>query len=168
VAAPLEATAGVHRGLGGESDERYGGSVRLAPAMDLGSDVNGASVPRIASRSGRFLGRKDAEASRFTRAIPRGRAPWLAAVVLVSVLVVALALAWTARSLYENNEDRLLDSRVRELGLVLAGAVPAIQTPLASAAALADATNGDPEKFRAFMAPYAGAGRQFTSVSLWP
>lgn len=136
--------------------------------MDLGSDVNRASVPRIASRSGRFLGRKDAEASRFTRAIPRGRTQWLAVAVLVSVLVVALALAWTARSLYEHNEDRLLDSRVRELGLVLAGAVPAIQTPLASAAALADATNGDPEKFRAFMAPYAGAGRQFTSVSLWP
>jgi hypothetical protein len=136
--------------------------------MELGSDVNSASMPTIASRSGRFLGRKDADASRLTGAIPRGRAPWLAAAVLVSVLVVALALAWTARSLYEHNEDRLLDSRVRELGLVLAGAVPAIQTPLASAAALADATNGDPEKFRAFMAPYAGAGRQFTSVSLWP
>jgi serine phosphatase RsbU (regulator of sigma subunit) len=88
--------------------------------------------------------------------------------VLVLVLVVALALAWTSRSLYEHNEDRLLDSRVRELGLVLAGAVPAIQTPLASAAALADATNGDPEKFRAFMAPYVGPGRQFISVSLWP
>jgi hypothetical protein len=84
--------------------------------MELGSDVNRASVPTIASRSGRFLGRNDADASRITGAIPRGRAPWLAVAVLVSVLVVALALAWTARSLYEHNEDRLLDSRVRELG----------------------------------------------------
>jgi hypothetical protein len=92
----------------------------------------------------------------------------LAAAVLMLVLVVTLALAWTSRSLYEHNEDRLLDARVRELGLVLAGAVPAIQTPLASAAALADATNGDAKKFRAFMAPYVGPGRQFTSVSLWP
>jgi serine phosphatase RsbU (regulator of sigma subunit) len=103
-----------------------------------------------------------------TGPIPRGRPPWLAAAVLVLVLVVTLALAWTSRSLYEDNEDRLLDSRVRELGLVLAGAVPSIQTPLASAAALANATSGDPQKFRAFMAPYAGQGRQFTSVSLWP
>ena len=135
--------------------------------MELGSDAERAS-PTIASRSGRFIGREDTDAARLTGAIPRGRAPWLAAAVLVSVLFVALALAWTSRSLYEHNEDRLLDSRVRELGLVLAGAVPSIQTPLASAAALADATNGDPQKFRAFMAPYVGPGRQFTSVSLWP
>jgi serine phosphatase RsbU (regulator of sigma subunit) len=129
-------------------------------------------MPTIASRSGRFTGGsaagEDAGASVSTGAIPRGRAPWLAAAVLGLVLVVALALAWTSRSLYQHNETRLLDSRVRELGLVLAGAVPSIQTPLASAAALADATNGDPQKFRAFMAPYAGPGRQFTSVSLWP
>jgi serine phosphatase RsbU (regulator of sigma subunit) len=122
----------------------------------------------LAPASGRFGGREDAGASRATGAIRRGREPWLAAAVLVSVLVVALALAWTARSLYEHNETRLLNSRVRELGLVLAGAVPSIQTPLASAAALADATDGDPQKFRAFMGPYAGPGRQFTSVSLWP
>jgi serine phosphatase RsbU (regulator of sigma subunit) len=126
----------------------------------------------IASGSGRFIGAmaagEDADTSMSTGAVPRGRARWLAAAVLMLVLVVALALAWTSRSLYEHNEDRLLDSRVRELGLVLAGAVPAIQTPLASAAALADATNGDAQKFRAFMAPYVGPGRQFTSVSLWP
>jgi serine phosphatase RsbU (regulator of sigma subunit) len=112
--------------------------------------------------------REEAGLSRLTGAIPRGRSPWLAPVVFVLVLVVALALAWTSRSLYNNNEDRLLKLRVRELGLVLQGAVPSIQTPLASAAALADATNGDKEKFRTFMAPYAGPGRQFTSVSLWP
>ena len=129
-------------------------------------------MPAIASRSGRFTGGssagEDAGASVSTGAIPRGRAPWLAAAVLMAVLVVALALAWTSRSLYDHNEDRWLKLRVRELGLVLAGAVPSIQTPLASAAALADATDGDPQKFRTFMAPYVGPGRQFTSVSLWP
>jgi serine phosphatase RsbU (regulator of sigma subunit) len=134
--------------------------------------TNRASLPTIASRSGRFIGEKaageDAGTSMSAEAIPRGRAPWLAAAVLVLVLVVALVLAWTSRSLYQHNEDRLLDARARELGLVLAGAVPSIQTPLASAAALADATDGDPKKFRAFMAPYVGRGRPFTSVSLWP
>jgi serine phosphatase RsbU (regulator of sigma subunit) len=124
-------------------------------------------MPTIASTGGRFVG-KDVGASQLTGAIPRAKAPWLAAAVLVFVLVVALALAWTARSLYEHNENRLLDARVRELGLVLAGAVPSIQTPLSSAASLADATNGDPQKFRTSMAPYVGPGRQFTSVSLWP
>jgi serine phosphatase RsbU (regulator of sigma subunit) len=126
----------------------------------------------ISSTSGRFIGERaageDAGASMSTGSIPRGRAPWLAAAVLVLVLVVTLALAWTSRSLYEHNETRLLNLRVRELGLVLAGAVPSIQTPLASAAALADATSGDPQKFRTFMAPYVGPGRQFLSVSLWP
>jgi hypothetical protein len=125
-------------------------------------------MPTIASRAGRFVGREDAGESESTRAIPRGRAPRLAVAVLVLVLAVALALAWTAHSLYQHNEDRLLDSRVRELGLVLAAAVPSIQTPLASAAALTEATSGDPEKFRTLMAPYVGPGRQFTSVSLWP
>src|SRR5215217_7523353 len=131
-----------------------------------------ASMPAVASRRGRLIARsaaaEDAGASISAGAMPRGTAPWLAAAVLLLVLVVTSALAWTSRSLYEHNETRLLNSRVRELGLVLAGAVPSIQTPLASAAALADATNGNPQKFRAFMAPYVGPGRQFTSVSLWP
>jgi hypothetical protein len=134
--------------------------------------TNRAWMPTIASGRGRSIGGKaagqDAGASMSTGAIPRGRAPWLAAAVLVLVPIVALALAWTSRSLYEHNETRLLNLRVRELGLALAGAVPSIQTPLASAAALADATSGEPQKFRAFMAPYVGPGRQFVSVSLWP
>ena len=45
--------------------------------------------------------------------------------------------------------------------------MPALQTPLASAAELADATGGNAQKFRAFMAPYVGPGRQFVSASLW-
>jgi serine phosphatase RsbU (regulator of sigma subunit) len=83
-------------------------------------------------------------------------------------LVVTAALTVTSLVLYERNENRLLGLRVRELGLVLTAAVPSIQTPLASAAELADATNGSPQKFRAFMAPYVGPGRQFASASLWP
>ena len=82
-------------------------------------------------------------------------------------LLVTAALALAARVLYDHNEQRLLKLRVRELGLVLAATAPSIQTPLASADALASATNGSPAKFRAFLAPYVGPKRQFQSVSLW-
>jgi serine phosphatase RsbU (regulator of sigma subunit) len=82
-------------------------------------------------------------------------------------LVVTAALALTSLAVYNRNERRLLNLRVRELDLVLAATAPAVQTPLASAAELANATGGSPQKFQAFMAPYVGPGRQFVSVSLW-
>ena len=94
--------------------------------------------------------------------------PSTAGVVALAVgLLVTAALALAARVLYDHNEQRLLKLRVRELGLVLAATAPSIQTPLASADALAGATNGSPAKFRAFLAPYVGQKRQFQSVSLW-
>jgi serine phosphatase RsbU (regulator of sigma subunit) len=98
--------------------------------------------------------------------------PWrpsrAAAVALVTGLVVTAALSLTTLGLYDRNESRLLGLRVRELGLVLTAVVPSIQTPLASAAELADTTGGSPQRFRAFMAPYIGPGRAFASASLWP
>ena len=73
------------------------------------------------------------------------------------MLVVGLAVTATAGrdmpELYRHNESRLLGLRARELGLVLTATVPTIQTPLASAAELADATNGNARRFRAFIAP---------------
>ncbi len=82
-------------------------------------------------------------------------------------LAVTGALALTSHAVYERNESRLLGLRVRELGLVLSGSVASIQTPLASAAELADATDGSAQRFRTFIAPYVGTRRQFASVSLW-
>jgi serine phosphatase RsbU (regulator of sigma subunit) len=82
-------------------------------------------------------------------------------------LLITAALALTALAVYHRNERRLLNLRLRELNLVLAATAPAVQTPLASAAELANATGGSPQKFRAFMAPYVGKGRQFASVSVW-
>src|SRR5207245_6908667 len=89
-------------------------------------------------------------------------------VAFASGLILTAALALTALAVYNRNERRLLNLRVRELSLVVQSTAPSIQTPLASAAALADATGGSPQHFRSFMAPYVGRGRQFTSVSLWP
>ncbi|HEY4451712.1 MAG TPA: PP2C family protein-serine/threonine phosphatase [Solirubrobacteraceae bacterium] len=92
----------------------------------------------------------------------------MAVLALLAGLAVTAALTVISLVLYDRNENRLLALRARELGLVLSAAVPTIQTPVASGAALADATGGNVEKFRAFMAPEVGAGRQFSSVSLWP
>jgi serine phosphatase RsbU (regulator of sigma subunit) len=98
----------------------------------------------------------------------RWRPSWVAVAALLTGLIVTGALVLTSVAVYNRNERRLLNLRVRELSLVLAATAPSIQTPLASAAELADATGGNAQKFRAFMAPYVGPGRQFTSVSLWP
>jgi serine phosphatase RsbU (regulator of sigma subunit) len=82
-------------------------------------------------------------------------------------LAVTAAFALTSLVLYDHNESHLLRLRARQVGSVLTATVPAIQTTLASAAALADATGGNAQKFRQFMAPYVGPGRQFASASLW-
>jgi serine phosphatase RsbU (regulator of sigma subunit) len=86
--------------------------------------------------------------------------------LLVGLLVTA-ALALTSLALYNGNEDRLLKLRQRQLNLVIAATLPAVQTPLASAATLADATGGSAHSFRAFMTPDVGPGKQFVSASLW-
>jgi serine phosphatase RsbU (regulator of sigma subunit) len=83
------------------------------------------------------------------------------------VLLVTGLLTTLAYILYQNNENRLLKLRAREVGLVLQAQVPAIQTPLASAAALADATGGNIARFQAFVTPYVGKGKQFVTISLW-
>lgn len=99
----------------------------------------------------------------------RSRRPSRVAIAaLVIGLIVTAGLALVSLAVYNRNERRLLGLRVRQASLVLAATEPSIQTPLASAAELAVATGGSPQKFRAFMAPYVGPGRQFTSVSLWP
>src|SRR5580704_3811139 len=98
----------------------------------------------------------------------RWRPSWVAVAALLTGLVMTAALVVTSVVLYNRNERRLLNVRGRELSLVLAATAPSIETPLSSAAELADATGGSAQKFRAFIAPYVGVGRQFTSVSLWP
>jgi Stage II sporulation protein E (SpoIIE) len=101
----------------------------------------------------------------------RGLSPyWPAAGVCVAGLVVTGVLVWVSASTYTSNENRLLSLRVRDAGALIAGALPSIQTPLASAAALADATGGDVRKFERFIARSVGVqqqGRPFVSVSLW-
>ena len=93
---------------------------------------------------------------------------WLPVGVLLVGLIVTGVLVWISASTYSSNERRLLNLRVRDAGALFSGAFASIQTPLASAAALADATNGDVTKFTRFIAPYTtGNTPTFASVSLW-
>jgi serine phosphatase RsbU (regulator of sigma subunit) len=97
---------------------------------------------------------------------PGSRWPhWPAVGVAVLGFALAAVLVWLAASTYSSNENRLLNLRVRDAGALIAEALPTVQTPLASAAALADATGGDAQKFDSFIAPYVP--RQYASVSLW-
>ena len=98
----------------------------------------------------------------------RWRLSRAAILTLLAGLLITAGFAVAARVLYNHNETRLLGLRDRELSLVLSTAVPTLQTPLASAAELANATGGSAAKFRAFMKPLVGTGRAFTSASLWP
>jgi serine phosphatase RsbU (regulator of sigma subunit) len=98
----------------------------------------------------------------------RWRPSWAAVVVLLTGLIVTAALALTSATVYNRNERRLLNLRVKELSLVLAATAPSPQTLFFSTPKLPDPTGGNARKFRAFIAPYVGPGREFTSVSLWP
>jgi serine phosphatase RsbU (regulator of sigma subunit) len=87
-------------------------------------------------------------------------------VVLLAGLVVTAALSLGAESVHNSNEQRLLRQRVREAGAVAGAAIPTLQTPLASAAVLAEATDGNAASFQQLMAPSA-KGQPFVSASLW-
>jgi serine phosphatase RsbU (regulator of sigma subunit) len=133
-------------------------SSRAMGGSAIGSRDESGDEPQAARRAG----------SRASSSRSVWRPSWVAVAALLTGLIVTGALALTSVAVYNRNERRLLNLRVRELSLVLAATAPSIQTPLASAAELADATGGNAQKFRAFIAPYVGSGRQFTSVSLWP
>jgi serine phosphatase RsbU (regulator of sigma subunit) len=95
--------------------------------------------------------------------------PHLGAVVVLLVgLVITAILSLGTESLREENEDRLLNQRVHEAAAVLSAAVPNVQSPLTSAAILAERTNGAPGAFEQVLGPSVTAGVPFVSASLWP
>src|ERR1700761_9333260 len=98
----------------------------------------------------------------------RRRTLGLPALTFVIGVLVTLALTLVSLSQYHSNERRLLGLRVRDADALLTAALPTLQSNLASAAELADATNGSVARFRAFVAPtLAGSSPEFRSVSLW-
>jgi serine phosphatase RsbU (regulator of sigma subunit) len=97
----------------------------------------------------------------------RGWPYWSAVAVAVVGLLVTAGLIVVSSILYNNNENRLLKLRTRDIGTVLTATLPSIQTSVASTATFAEATNGDAQKFDSFAGQFAGRGRTFASISLW-
>ena len=87
--------------------------------------------------------------------------------VLVVMLGVTAALSLGARSVHNSNERRLLRQRAREAAAVLSAALPNVQTPLSSAAEVAEATGADKARLTRLLTPLAGTGKQFASASIW-
>jgi serine phosphatase RsbU (regulator of sigma subunit) len=113
-----------------------------------------------------------AEAADSAEATRRGGfdAYWLPVATLIVGLVVTGALVLVSHSQFTSNEKRLLTLRVRDAAAAVSGALSGVQTPLVSAAELADATNGDMAKFKRLAAPLVGApgtGHAYISLSLW-
>jgi serine phosphatase RsbU (regulator of sigma subunit) len=90
------------------------------------------------------------------------------AVVVAGVVIVGAAVVVT-ELVHRDTEQRLLDQRTGEAGAVLATAISGIQTPLQSAAELAETTNGDPDAFQAVIGRLVGlaTGQRFVSASLY-
>jgi hypothetical protein len=127
------------------------------------------SGPVSGAEPGRARGTEGEQSFQTRTAARSGRWPfWLPVCVLLVGLLVTGVLVWISASTYSSNEKRLLNLRVRDAGALIAEALPSIQTPLASAAALADATNGDVAKFKNFIMPsVTGKTPRFVSASLW-
>ena len=88
--------------------------------------------------------------------------------VLLIGLLITVSLSVGAQSLRDSNEQRLLRQRGKEVAAVITAAIPDLQTPLATAAAVAAATDGSAASFRGLMQPMVGPPpARFVTASLW-
>lgn len=82
-------------------------------------------------------------------------------VLVVGVLITG-TVTWTAWELNQRTEQRLLHVQTQQAADVLIAAIPSTQTPLTTAAEVAEATGGDPARFVQLMGPQvAGSSNSF-------
>jgi len=110
-------------------------------------------------------GRSARPQPRRRRLIPRTTPRRLGLGVTAVVLALTLALAWLASLVNASNNQRLLEQQVAEAATLLTTQVAVIQTQMADAGQVADATHGAPGPFTRFAAATASA--QGMSMSLW-
>jgi serine phosphatase RsbU (regulator of sigma subunit) len=91
----------------------------------------------------------------------------LGVAVLLVGSVVTGSLAWTARSLNNSNERRLLKVQTAQAAAVLSSSILGLQGPLATALQIETATGGDTGQFAKFMSAYVGPAKLFVSASVW-
>lgn len=102
------------------------------------------------------------------RAASRFRPSVAALVVLVAGLLITAALSALTYVLDNRNESRLLALETKQAGTVLQVILPVVQTPLASATAVATTNKGDAADFVSYARDYVGAAPSpFASMSLW-
>jgi serine phosphatase RsbU (regulator of sigma subunit) len=90
-------------------------------------------------------------------------------VVLVVGLVLSVLLAFAASRAHADNEHRLLVQRTREAAAALEAALPSIEAPLSTTAALPQITNeGDAAVLRRALGSQVGPTARFVSASVWP
>lgn len=97
----------------------------------------------------------------------RGRFPLVGVAVLLVGFVVTAALSVLAYVANSRNENHLLTLQTEQAAAVLQLAVPSVQTALTSAAEIAEATDGNAARLRAYLSGYTGAGKALADASLW-
>ena len=89
-------------------------------------------------------------------------------VVLGTSLALTVALSWISYDVNQRNEHRLLKLQVTQTATVLQAIVPAVETPLASAAQIAATSQGSAVDFSTYIRSYLGASpKPFVGASLW-
>lgn len=91
----------------------------------------------------------------------------LTVVVVVVGLAVTAALSWLSYLAYSRNEKHLLQLQTRQAATVLQQLASVVQTPLMSAAEVAEASNGASNQLAGYVGQFTGAKGPFVAVSLW-
>jgi serine phosphatase RsbU (regulator of sigma subunit) len=87
-------------------------------------------------------------------------------VTLIGVLIT-LSVSWTAWTLNQHNEHRLLEVQTRQAAEVLSSTILTLRDPLETVLQIESATGGSTQQFERFGASSVGAGRSFASAVLW-
>lgn len=99
---------------------------------------------------------------------PRGISPVRATVIVALVgLVIAVAVSWTAWTLNNHNEHRLLEVQTQQAAAVLSSTILGLRDPLVTVLETETATGGSPQQFEKFASTYVGPKLPFVSATLW-
>jgi Stage II sporulation protein E (SpoIIE)/Histidine kinase-like ATPase domain len=142
------------------------------PAQPTAASTSWPAVAGTAARAQSTASRREPADRDGAGAAGRGRlyrlrtAPGRVSVIVAAVvLIITVVLAWLASAVNANNKQRLLVQQVDQAATLLVTQVAVIQTQMADAGQVADATNGSPGPFTRFAA--ATAVSPDMSLSLW-